>query len=141
MQRATVTPAPRDQERFVWTDGTQHRTGFTLFPAPTALTDEGKKLVEKFTAQREAIQKEADAKVASERQASIKELQALQDQYAKAGKLDEAVAIRDYLKAGGPSNAKSYRYSDELHSRRMRSQAGDSSSSLSTRRVTVDVEG
>ena len=89
-----------------WTGAAQHKAPFTFFTNPTALTDEGKQLVEKFVAQREVIQKEADAKVESERQAVIKELQALQDQYAKAGKLDEAVAIRDYLRAGGPSDQK-----------------------------------
>ena len=83
-----------------------HRAGFSYFAAATELTEEGQKLVEKFVAQREAIQKEVDAKVEAERQATIKQLQALQDQYAKAGKLDEAVAIRDYLKAGGPSDPK-----------------------------------
>jgi len=81
-----------------------HRANFTFFPATTELTPEGQKLVEKFNTQREAIQKEVDARIEAERQAVIKELQALQDQYAKAGKLDEAVAIRDYLKAGGPSS-------------------------------------
>ena len=82
----------------------QHRASFSFAPAVTELTPEGQKLVEKFTTQREAIQKEIDARIESERQAVIKELQALQDQYAKAGKLDEAVAIRDYLKAGGPAD-------------------------------------
>ena len=99
-----VTPWPQGQVP-VWTDP-QHRPTFTFFTNPTALTEEGQKLVESFTSAREAIQKEADAKVESERQAVIKRLQALQDEYAKAGKLDEAVAIRDYLKAGGPSDQK-----------------------------------
>ena len=31
-----------------------------------------------------------------------KQFQALQDKYTKEGKLDEAVAIRDYIKAGMP---------------------------------------
>jgi hypothetical protein len=109
VQRATTPRPSRAQESVpVWSEPGQHRSTFTFFPAPTELTDEGKKLVEKFTTQREAIQKEFDAKVESERQAAIKELQALQDQYAKAGKLDEAIAIRDYLKAGGPSDPKAY---------------------------------
>ena len=80
--------------------------GFSFFAAATELTEEGQKIVEKFGTQREAIQKEVDARIEAERQATIKQLQALQDQYAKAGKLDEAVAIRDYLKAGGPSDSK-----------------------------------
>ena len=95
-------PAKADRRVTVARPTPQHRATFTFFPAATELTPEGQKLVEKFSTQREAIQKEVDARIESERQAVIKELQALQDQYAKAGKLDEAVAIRDYLKAGGP---------------------------------------
>jgi hypothetical protein len=45
------------------------------------------------------IQQDADKKVEARRAEYVKALQALQDQYAKAGKLDEAVAIRDYVKA------------------------------------------
>jgi beta-lactamase regulating signal transducer with metallopeptidase domain len=104
--RVTTARPTREQERIVWVDPAQHRSSLSFFSMPTALTDEGKKLVEKFVTQREVIQKEADAKVESERQAVIKELQALQEQYAKAGKLDEAVAIRDYLRAGGPTDPK-----------------------------------
>jgi len=103
VRHVAVTPAPHTQERVTTPRPTQ-RAAFSYIPAATDLTDEGQKLVEKFTAQREAIQKEVDARVEAERQATIKQLQALQDQYAKAGKLDEAVAIRDYLKAGGPSD-------------------------------------
>jgi hypothetical protein len=104
-RHVAITPAPRAQER-ITTPRPTHRAGFSFFPATTELTEEGQKLVEKFVTQREAIQKEVDAKVEAERQATIKQLQALQDQYAKAGKLDEAVAIRDYLRAGGPSDQK-----------------------------------
>ena len=104
-RKVAVTPVPSPQGRPVWIDA-QHRAGFSFFPATTELTEEGQKLIEKFNTQREAIQKEVDARVEAERQATIKQLQALQDQYAKAGKLDEAVAIRDYLKAGGPSDQK-----------------------------------
>ena len=68
----------------------------------TNLTEDGQKLIQGFEADREAIQKEVDQKIQARREAVIKELERLQDQYAKAGKLDEAVAIRDYLRAGGP---------------------------------------
>jgi beta-lactamase regulating signal transducer with metallopeptidase domain len=73
------------------------------FAQATSLTEDGQKLVQGFDADREAIQKEVDQKIQARREAVIKELEKLQDQYAKAGKLDEAVAIRDYLRAGGPS--------------------------------------
>jgi hypothetical protein len=74
----------------------------------TAMTDEAQNLVKGFDADRDAIQKEANAKVQARRDAAIKDLEALQDQYAKAGKLDEAVAIRNFLKAGGPSQHYSF---------------------------------
>jgi len=63
------------------------------------LPAEGQQLREKFDADREVIQQDADKKVEARRADYVKALQALQDQYAKAGKLDEAVAIRDYVKA------------------------------------------
>ena len=72
---------------------------------PEALTDEGQKLVTDYSTDLEAIQKEMQAKLEARREAVIQSLQALQDQYTKAGKLDEAVAIRDYLKAGGPGGS------------------------------------
>ncbi len=43
------------------------------------------------------LQAEVDQKVATERDALIKSLQALQDEYTKQARLDEAVAIRDQL--------------------------------------------
>lgn len=71
----------------------------------TSLPADGQDLVKNFEAQRDAIQKEADQKIAANQEAAIKALQDLQDKYAKAGKLDEAVAIRDYLRAGGPGRS------------------------------------
>ncbi len=68
------------------------------------LTDEGQRLIDGFEKDRDAIQQEADKKIEARKAAAVKALQDLQDQYAKAGKLDEAVAIRDYLRAGGPGN-------------------------------------
>lgn len=68
----------------------------------TKLPEEGQNLLKGFEADRSAIQAEADKKVEERRAALVKALEALQDQYAKSGKLDEAVAIRDYLRAGGP---------------------------------------
>jgi len=66
------------------------------------LPAEGQQLLQGFEADRDAIQQEADKKIDARREALLKALQDLQDQLAKAGKLDEAVAIRDYLRAGGP---------------------------------------
>ena len=75
---------------------------------PKTLTDEGQKLVTDYSTDLDAIQKEMQSKMEARREAVIQSLQALQDQYTKAGKLDEAVAIRDYLKAGGPGGHYSY---------------------------------
>jgi beta-lactamase regulating signal transducer with metallopeptidase domain len=67
-----------------------------------ALPTDGRQLVEEFDKERLAIQQEADRRVNARRETVVKALEALQMEYAKAGKLDEAVAIRDYLRAGGP---------------------------------------
>lgn len=67
----------------------------------TALPADGQELFKKFDADRTAIELDADKKVEVRRAEFVKALQALQEQYTKAGKLDEAIAIRDYIKAGG----------------------------------------
>ena len=66
------------------------------------LPAEGQDLLKAFEADRDAIQAEADKKVEARREALAKYMQDLQDRYTKAGKLDEAVAIRDYIRAGLP---------------------------------------
>ena len=81
---------------------------YAVHLTPRNLTDEGQKLVTDYSTEVDAIQKEMQEKLEARREAAIQALQALQDQYTKAGKLDEAVAIRDYLKAGGPG-ASSYK--------------------------------
>ena len=103
---APVTAQVQPTRKVVTVDGQDWKARRSFFPESSQLTDEGQKIVASLEAEREAIQKEADAKIEAKRQATIKQLEALQDQYAKAGKLDEAVAIRDYLKAGGPGNQK-----------------------------------
>jgi hypothetical protein len=70
--------------------------------ALASLPADGQELVKQFDSQNDAILKEVQQKIESNREAAIKALQDLQDKYTKAGKLDEAVAIRDYLRAGGP---------------------------------------
>ena len=72
---------------------------------------EGQQLMQTYDAEVAAIYKEIEQKVEARRQAAIKSLEALQDQLTKAGKLDEAVAVRDYLRAGGPPAANTpFRY-------------------------------
>jgi beta-lactamase regulating signal transducer with metallopeptidase domain len=75
--------------------------------ATANLPAEGQQLVQTYDADVAAIQKEIEQKVEARRQAAVKSLEALQDQLTKAGKLDEALAIRDYLRAGGPLAANS----------------------------------
>jgi hypothetical protein len=75
-----------------------------------ALPADGQQLLEGFDADVKAIQEEASQKTEARRAAAIKALEALQDKYAKEGKLDEAVAIRDYLRAGGPGGSFRYTY-------------------------------
>jgi hypothetical protein len=69
------------------------------------LPEDAQNSLKTYETERDAIEKEIDAKLEARRQAVIKELEALQERYTKAGKLDEAVAIRDFLKAGGPQSA------------------------------------
>jgi hypothetical protein len=66
------------------------------------LPDGGQQLLDGFTSDREAIQREADQKIQARREALVKAFEALQEEYTKAGKLDEAIAIRNYLRAGLP---------------------------------------
>jgi len=84
-----ATPVQRKGEFFYWNTRTQ-------------LPAEGQQLLTSYNADVDAIYKEIEGKIEARRQAAIKALEALQEQFTKAGKLDEAVAIRDYLRAGGP---------------------------------------
>jgi hypothetical protein len=59
---------------------------------------EGRQLLDAHTAQIQQIQQDADARIAASRQSMIKALEALQDRLTKDGKLDEAIAVRDYLR-------------------------------------------
>jgi hypothetical protein len=71
---------------------------------PANMPADGLALLDAYEKDREVIQKEVDQKLVARREAAVKALEALQDQYTKAGKLDEAVIIRDYLRSGGPGN-------------------------------------
>ena len=75
-----------------------------------ALPEDGQKLLESLEADLKSIQEEADQKIEARRASAVKALEALQDQYTKAGKLDEAIVIRDYLRAGGPGKLPMARY-------------------------------
>jgi beta-lactamase regulating signal transducer with metallopeptidase domain len=78
------------------------RQGVVWIVDESNLPADGRQLLEGFDNERKAIRAEADRRIDERREALVKALQNLQEQYTKAGKLDEAVAIRDYLRAGGP---------------------------------------
>jgi hypothetical protein len=89
----------------------QRRDVAWIFANPVKLPEDAQQLVQTYDADVAAIYKEIEGKVEARRQAAIKSLEALQDQLTKAGKLDEAVAVRDYLRAGGPPAANApFRY-------------------------------
>jgi hypothetical protein len=69
---------------------------------PQTLPADGQDLVKAFHADLDAIQSEAEQKSNARRDQLIKALQALQEEHTKAGRLDQAVAIRDYLQYGQP---------------------------------------
>ena len=66
------------------------------------LPTDGQELLKSYDADHEALQQELEKKIAARREALTRQFQALQDRYTKEGKLDEAVAIRDYIRAGMP---------------------------------------
>jgi beta-lactamase regulating signal transducer with metallopeptidase domain len=74
----------------------------------SALPADGRQLIAAFDAERETIRQEAERRVTERREATVKALQDLQDRYTKEGRLDEATAIRDYLRAGGPAQSLSF---------------------------------
>src|SRR4030095_11959925 len=78
------------------------RQGVVWIVDESNLPADGRQLLEGFDNERKAIRAEADRRIDERREALVKALQNLQEQYTKAGKLDEAIAIRDYLRAGGP---------------------------------------
>jgi beta-lactamase regulating signal transducer with metallopeptidase domain len=95
----TVSPPPVPRGYILRKPVTPGAWGFLV---TSDLPDDGQELVQGFETDREAIEREAEQRVEARRQELVKALEALQDRYARAGQLDEAVAIRDYLRAGLP---------------------------------------
>ena len=89
-------PARQARPRFQLQEFT---AAFESLPiSPANLPADGRQLVETFNTDRLAIQQEGEKRIVERREALVKALQDLQEQYTKAGKLDEAVAIRNYLR-------------------------------------------
>jgi beta-lactamase regulating signal transducer with metallopeptidase domain len=78
------------------------RKNLTVIVDRTALPQDGRELLEAFNKDRSDLIKETERRLNERRDALIKALEVLQAEYTKAGRLDDAVAIRDYLRAGGP---------------------------------------
>jgi beta-lactamase regulating signal transducer with metallopeptidase domain len=97
-----VTPAPQQTPPRRVLDLTVSARTLIVRIDDSGLPAQGRQLLEGFEADRDAIQEEAEQKIAARREAVVQALQDLQDQLTKAGQLDEAVAVRDYLRAGGP---------------------------------------
>lgn len=90
----TATAAP-SQNKIV--TGTLKPTTKYVWIAES-LPAEGQQLVKQFETDADQIRKETETRIAARRQALIKQLEDLQEQYTKAGKLDEAIALRNYLR-------------------------------------------
>jgi hypothetical protein len=98
-QNRPVTVTPAGFQQFVFLDH-----------AKDQLPEDAMKLVQKFEQQQADARKEMEARLGTQRDELVKQLQALQDSYTKAGKLDEAVAIRDRIR--GLSHGEASLYGD-----------------------------
>lgn len=101
LSRPSVTvpaqrPAPTAPARYVLsTEGRR----FTVHLRTDNLPEDAQKALAQAAMEEVAIREEADRQIEAKRLATTKALEALQDQYTKAGKLDEALAIRTYLQS------------------------------------------
>jgi beta-lactamase regulating signal transducer with metallopeptidase domain len=79
-------PPPQPSKRMVW----------KVKGAP--LPADGEQLVNAFNDDMDRLRRELAEKTAARRNALVESLQALQDKYTKAGQLDEALQVREYLR-------------------------------------------
>jgi hypothetical protein len=103
--RGAVATPQGQQPRVATVTGQQGATTVTTRPAMAmrattveSLPADAQSQVKSFESDRDAMQQEMEKKLEAKRADLTKSLQSLQDQYTKAGKLDEAVAIRDYIR-------------------------------------------
>jgi beta-lactamase regulating signal transducer with metallopeptidase domain len=75
---------------------------YTVHLRPNNLPADAQDMLATYGSDLEAIQREAEQRAAARRTALIASLEALQAEHTKAGRLDEAVAIRDFLRNGMP---------------------------------------
>jgi len=67
-------------------------------PATAARESDLAKVTETFAQNQAAAVRDAEARIARYRQETIQQLQAMQDAHTRAGRLDEAIAVRDYIR-------------------------------------------
>ena len=77
----------------------RERLVYATTASTAALPAEAQTQVKAFESERETLQAEVERKLEVKRADLIKSLQTLQEQYTKAGKLDEAIALRDYIRS------------------------------------------
>ena len=74
-------------------------------PATAARETDLSKVTETFAQNQAAAVREAEAKIARYRQETIQQLQSVQDAHTRAGRLDDAIAVRDYIRQLQQQNA------------------------------------
>jgi hypothetical protein len=96
-----ATPKPMQfggaLQRYTWT--TKDGKAVTLHVNTKNLPEDARKVVEAGAAEEDAIRASVQQQIEAKQAETLKRLEALQDEYTKAGKLDEAVAIRDFLRS------------------------------------------
>jgi beta-lactamase regulating signal transducer with metallopeptidase domain len=104
------TPVKPTDQKVVVTQPDWRRNYTVTMKRRPDLPADGQDLLNGYDADRKALDEELDRKVAARRAVLEKAFADLQEKYTKAGKLDEAVAIRDFIKAGMPGIENTYRF-------------------------------
>jgi hypothetical protein len=99
VQAGRPTVAAAQARQTVARPTTPATTPPTPAPAPAqGLPSDAQEVMKEFESQQAEIRRNSETAIAQQRQQVIEKLQALQDTYTRAGKLDEAVAVRDQLR-------------------------------------------
>ncbi|HUF48769.1 MAG TPA: M56 family metallopeptidase [Vicinamibacterales bacterium] len=78
------------------------RPDMIIYRGRTNLPEDATALLRSYETDSYAMMQELTRRMEAGRNQTIAALEALQERYTKAGQLDEAVAVRDYLRAGAP---------------------------------------
>ena len=74
------------------------KTRMEVMTTRQPLPADAQEILQKYEKRQAEARREMESRLAQSRQEAIKQLRDLQDSYTKAGKLDEAVAIRDRVR-------------------------------------------